>query len=465
MEPRPLHYIAQAVSGELLHGSPGIMAARVCTDSRLAEPGDLFVALAGERHDAHRFLPEVARRGVAAILAERDKFPADFRACAVIAVRNTRRALGELGARYRRDFDLPVIAVGGSNGKTTTKELIASVLCRQKATLWSEASFNNAIGVPLTLLRLERSHQAAVLEAGSNHPGELAPLVQMIAPSHGVITNIGREHLEFFGDLAGVAREEGTMAEGLPAGGTLFINGDDGWAESLARRTCARVVRAGLGAGNDYRAVDIQADETGSVFWVRCRQARLEGKYRIQLLGRHQVANALFALAAGAELELDRAQIERGLALCAPSKMRLQLRDAGGVRVLDDAYNANADSMLAALETLRALPCSGRRIAALGDMAELGDSSGPAHAEVGRRAAELGVDQLFAIGTRSAEMAAAARGGGLRNVVEILDVDDAARAVKDFARPGDAVLVKASRAMRLERITETLLNLGTKHEE
>ena len=227
MEPRPLHYIAQAVSGELRHGSPDKMVARLCTDSRLAEPDDLFFALAGERHDGHRFLAEVARRGAGAIVAERDKLPADFCQCAVIAVSNTRRALGQLAARYRRDFDLPVIAVGGSNGKTTAKELIASVLREQKATLWSEASFNNDIGVPLTLLRLERSHQAAVLEAGSNHPGELAPLLQMIAPSHGVVTNIGREHLEFFGDLAGVAREEGTMAEALPASGTLFLNGDD----------------------------------------------------------------------------------------------------------------------------------------------------------------------------------------------------------------------------------------------
>jgi len=464
MEPRPLHFIAQAVSGELRHGSPGQMSGRLCTDSRQTEPGDLFFALAGERHDAHRFLSEVARRGAGAIVAERDKLSADFRQCAVIAVSDTRRALGQLGARYRRDFDLPVVAVGGSNGKTTAKELIAAVLRQQKTTLWSEASFNNSIGVPLTLLRLERSHQAAVLEAGSNHPGELAPLLQMIAPSHGVLTNIGREHLEFFGDLAGVAREEGTMAEALPPSGTLLINGDDAWSASIARRCSARVVRVGLNEGNEYQALDIQSGETGSVFSVHCRQARLEGEYRIRLLGRHQVANALLALAAGAELGLERAQIQRGLAACAPSKMRLQLLRAGGVRVLDDTYNANADSMLAALETLRALPCPGRRVAVLGEMAELGPSSGPAHAEVGRRAAELGLDQLFAIGTRAAEMAAAARGGGLRNVVEFAEADGAAQAVNDFARPGDVVLVKASRAARLERVTETLLQSRTKNE-
>jgi UDP-N-acetylmuramoyl-tripeptide--D-alanyl-D-alanine ligase len=465
MEPRPLQYIAQAAGGELRHGSPGKMVARVCTDSRLAEPNDLFFALAGARFDAHALLPEAAGRGVGAIVAERAKLPADFDECAVIAVDNTRRALGRLGARYRGDFALPVIAVGGSNGKTTTKELIASVLRQKKRALWSEASFNNEIGVPLTLLRLERSHQAAVLEVGANHPGELAPLLEMTAPSHGVVTNIGREHLEFFGDLAGVAREEGTIAEVLPPGGVLFVNGDDPWSESLARRTCARVVRAGLKEGNDYRASDLSCDESGVVFRVHCRRRQLEGQYRVALLGRHQAANALLALAVGAELELERAQIQRGLAACAAPKMRLQLRDAGGVRVLDDTYNANADSMLAALQTLRDLPCSGRRVAVLGDMAEMGETAGPAHAEVGRGAAALGLDQLFAVGPLAGTIAAAAREGGLRGVVAMPDVDCAARAVRDFVRPGDTVLVKASRFLRLERISDILSQLQTDHEK
>ncbi|MGD1084521.1 MAG: UDP-N-acetylmuramoyl-tripeptide--D-alanyl-D-alanine ligase, partial [Verrucomicrobiota bacterium] len=417
MEPRPLQFIAQAAGGELRHGPPDKMVTRLCSDSRQAGPNDLFFALSGERFDAHSLLPEVARRGVAAIVAERAKLPADFHDCAVIAVDNTRRALGRLAARYRADFQLPVVAVGGSNGKTTTKELIASVLRQKKSTLWSEASFNNEIGVPLTLLRLEHSHQAAVLEAGSNHPGELDPLLRMIAPSHGVVTNIAREHLEFFGDLAGVAREEGAIAECLPASGTLFIHGDDPWSESLARRASARVVRTGFNEGNDYRATRVLCDDEGVTFSVECRQAALRGEYRVRLLGRHQAANALLALALGAELELDRAQIARGLAACAALKMRLRLCDAAGVRVLDDAYNANADSMLAALQTLRDLPCRGRRVAVLGDMAELGRTTGPAHAEVGRRAAELGLDQIFAVGPMASQIAAAARDAGLRGVV------------------------------------------------
>jgi UDP-N-acetylmuramoyl-tripeptide--D-alanyl-D-alanine ligase len=429
---------------------------RVCTDSRLVQPGDLFFALAGERFDAHQFLAGVAQRGASAIVAERCKTLPATGDCPLVLVDNTRAALGRLGARYRRDFSLPVIAVGGSNGKTTTKELIASVLRQQRPVLWSEASFNNDIGLPVTLLKLEKNHQAAVFETGTNHPGELAPLLRMAAPQFGVITHIGREHLEFFGDLDGVVREEGAMAEAIPPQGALFINGDSQWADVLAQRCRNRVVRVGCKEGNDWMADNIRMDDGGAVFSVRCARADFNGEYRIRLLGRHQVGLALFALALGVELGLDRSTIERGLAACAPAKMRLQSWSGGGVRVLDDSYNANADSMLAALQTLRDLPCSGRRVAVLGDMAELGQTSRDAHAEIGLRAAEIHLDQLFAVGRQAGEIAGAARRGGLRAVEEILEVEKAAAAVLQFVRPGDVVLIKASRVAGLERVGEAL---------
>ena len=454
MEPRPLQFIIDATGGELLGGSPAILVSRICTDSRLAGSGDLFFALAGERFDAHSFLPEVAKRGVAAVVAERGKLPGDFNACPVIVVEDTRRALGRLGAAYRRQFDLPIAVVAGSNGKTTTKELIASVLRGQFPALWSESSFNNDVGVPLTLLRLDKTHRAAVLEAGSNHPGELPPLLEMIAPRLGVITNIGREHLEFFHDLDGVAREEGSVADALPTDGVLFINGDDPYADRLAARARCRVVRAGFGPRNDCRAQNIRLDDAGSTFAVRSCYPAYDGDYRIGLLGRHQILNALFAYAVGAELHLERPAVEHGLAGCAPANMRLQMLHPGGVRLLADAYNANADSMLAALDTLRELPCSGRRVAVLGDMAELGERSVDAHREVGRRVAEARLDWLFAVGARARDIADAARGQGMAGVVEIAEVESAARAVREFARPGDVVLVKASRLMRLERIVD-----------
>jgi UDP-N-acetylmuramoyl-tripeptide--D-alanyl-D-alanine ligase len=330
------------------------------------------------------------------------------------------------------------------------------VLRQKFLTLWSEASFNNDIGVPATLLRLEKSHQAAVLEAGTNHPGELAPLVKMIAPKFGVITNIGREHLEFFGDVAGVAQEEGWLAELLPADGKLFLNGDSEWTEKIAARTKVKVVRVGFGEKNDWCAKKIRLDKNGVTFQVAAPKEEFSGEYRINLLGRHQVTNALFAIGLGAELGLDRVEIQDGLAICPPPKMRLNFWEANGVRVLDDSYNANADSTIAALETLCGLPLQGRRVAVLGEMAELGAHSAAAHAEVGRRAAELKLGQLFAIGKMAAVTAQAARDAGLMRVFEFADVEAAMNVVKGFLKPGDVVLLKASRASRLERIAEML---------
>ena len=456
MEARSLKFIAEAGAAEIHNGPADAEIKNLCTDSRLAKAGDLFVALKGDKFDGHDFIAEVAAKGVAAVLLERHKIPVTLPKCPVLLVDDVRAAFGKIAAAYRRQFDLPVIAVGGSNGKTTVKELLASVLRQKLATLWSEASFNNDIGVPMTLLRLEKTHQAAVLEAGTNHPGELAPLVKMIRPQSGVITNIGREHLEFFGDVAGVAQEEGWLAELLPADGKLFLSGDSEWTDKIVARTKAKVIRVGFGEKNDWRAKGIRLDKGGVTFQVAAPQERFAGEYRVNLLGRHQVANALLAIAIGVEFGLERTEILRGLAECRPAKMRLNFWEAGGVRVLDDCYNANADSTLAALETLCGLPLQGRRVAVLGDMAELGAHSAAAHAEIGRRAAELKVGQLFAVGRMAPVTAKAARDAGLTRVIEFADVDAAMKAVRQFLKAGDVVLLKASRASRLERIAETL---------
>jgi UDP-N-acetylmuramoyl-tripeptide--D-alanyl-D-alanine ligase len=460
VEARSLKFVADACEAELSHGEAGSLVKNVCTDSRQAKPGDLFFAIKGEKFNGHDFLNEVAAKGVAAIVIEKSKVqsPKSKTApgAALLAVDDTRIALGKLAAAYRKDFALPVVCVGGSNGKTTVKELIASTLRQKLATLWSEASFNNDIGVPLTLLRMEKSHQAAVLEAGTNHPGELAPLVKMIQPKFGLLTNIGREHLEYFGDIAGVAREEGRLAEVLPANGKLFLNVDNEWSEQIAARTKAKVILVGLAEKSDWRAEKIRLDKNGATFRVQAFREEFCGEYRINLLGRHQVTNALFATAVGEELGLGRAEIQRGLAECRPAKMRLQFWETNGVHILDDTYNANEDSMIAALETLCDLPLQGRRVAVLGDMKELGTHSVAAHAEVGRRAAGLGIGQLFAVGKMAPVMAKAARAAGLARVIEFADVEAATNAVKNFLKTGDVVLLKASRAAGLERIVEVL---------
>jgi len=459
MDPRPLRFVAEACGAEQRAGSPDALVSRVTTDSRQAQAGDLFVPLAGERYDGHQFLSDVAAQGVAAVMVGRAKLalaatlPAGV---GLLVVENTRAALGQLAARYRTDFNVPVIAVGGSNGKTTTKELLASVLRQMGQPLWSEASFNNDIGVPLTLLKLERTHTAAVLEAGTNHPGELAPLLRMMQPRHGLITTIGREHLEFFGDLAGVAQEEGAVAEALPADGTLFINGDNEWTPAIARRSRGAVVQAGFGARNDWRAGQVWVGEEGVRFEVAAPREEYSGEYSLRLLGRHQVTNALLALAAGTELGATPEQARRGLAECAPPKMRLQTWEARGVRVLDDSYNANVDSVIVALAVLRDYPCRGRRVAVLGDMAELGEQTAAGHREIGRYCAEAGVQRLVAVGRWAGETARAAQDAGLRDVREFADVSSAAAAALDIAEAGDVVLLKASRSTGLEKLGQAL---------
>jgi UDP-N-acetylmuramoyl-tripeptide--D-alanyl-D-alanine ligase len=456
MEARDSKFITQACSAVFAGERAQFVARNICTDSRHVREGDLFIALAGDKFDGHDFVAEAIGRGAIAAMINRNRAHNIAEKYPLLVVDDTRKALGRLAAEYRKGFSLPIIAVGGSNGKTTTKELIASVLRQKLATVWSEASFNNEIGVPLTLLKLDSKKQAAVLEVGTNHPGELAPLARLIAPGLGVITSIGREHLEFFGDLSGVALEEGSLGEVVPQDGKLFIPGDSEWANALAKRTRAKVVRIGLGENNDWRAGEIEVDHKGVIFRVKNVTGKHQGSYRIHLVGRHQVVNALFAIAVGAELGLSRSEIQAGLAECQPAKMRMQLWEMKGVRVLDDAYNANADSMRVALEAFLELPCKGRRVAVLGDMAELGRHSEAAHEEVGRRAAELGVGQLFAVGKMASAMARGAREAGLNRVFEFTDVETAAAAVKQFVKTGDVLLLKASRATRLERVSEWL---------
>lgn len=456
MEPRSLRFVAESCYGELKNGSPTTLISRICTDSRAVQPGDLFIALAGERFDAHRFLPEVAEKGVAAIVAEKAKTPSGLNKCPIIFVEGTRKALGDLAAGYRRDFPLPFIAVGGSNGKTSTKDLIASVLAQKFPTLASEASFNNDIGVPMTLLNLHGQHKAAVIEVGTNHPGELAPLLRIVRPRYSVITSIGREHLEFFGDIDGVIKEEGTLAELLPINGKLFVNSESEWVYPIVKRTRVPLVKVGWSDKCDFSARNLRMNEDGISFAVAAPRKEFSGDYQIKLLGKHQVLNALLAVAVGVELGLSRTEIQRGLLECKPAKMRMQLWSFDDIRVLDDAYNANADSMLAALQTLSELPAMGQKFAVLGDMAELGTHAGASHVEIGRRAAELGIHHVITVGKMAGETASGARNAGCRNVFESADVEGAAARLKELLAPGDLVLLKASRSTRLERVGELL---------
>jgi len=459
MEARSLQQLARDCAGTMRGGDAGGVAQRVCTDSRTVKEGDLFVALKGDSFDGHDYLADAAGRG--AVGAVVDSSVADQPLpLPSILVKDTRSALGQLAGAYRRSFEPCVIAVGGSNGKTSTKDLICAVLSQRFATLGSEASFNNDIGVPLTLLRLEREHQAAVFEVGTNHPGELEPLVRIVEPQIGVITSIGREHLEFFGDMAGVCEEEGMLAELLPADGTLYFGADNEWGKEILCRTQATVVRVGFSDGCDWRASDLRLSLKGVSFRVEAPVDGYSARYQVRLLGRHHAVNAMFAIAIGAQLGLTRDEIQQGLERATAPPRRMELRSFGAVRVLDDCYNANADSVGAALRALAELPCKGNRVAVLGDMAELGEHAESAHAEAGRLAAELNLGQLLVIGEMGPVTAAAARQAGLHRVLEFGKMEALSDALQKLVRPGDLVLLKASRRMRLERVAEALCEPG-----
>ncbi|MGB0582758.1 MAG: UDP-N-acetylmuramoyl-tripeptide--D-alanyl-D-alanine ligase [Limisphaerales bacterium] len=452
MRKRNLQFIADATNGKLSGGDPATEVLRICTDSRAVRPGDLFIALKGERFDAHDYLADVTSKGAIALVVETGRGLAET---GVVEVGDTRKALGRIAAAHRAEFNIPVVAVGGSNGKTTTKELIAAVLREMGDIVWSEASFNNDIGVPLTLARLDDEHQAIVQEVGTNHPGEMSALLELVKPHFGVITSIGREHLEHFGDLEGVIKEEGTLAEVLPKDGVLFVDGDGPFASRLAALTNARVVRVGSEAGNDYRFTDVRMTFAGMKFSVSGPNG-LEEEFQTPLLGRHQACNATLALAVGTELGLTSEQSRRALANCTPPRGRLHLWEENGVHIVDDSYNANADSMCAAIDTLSELPVTGRRIAVLGNMAELGEHAEAAHREIGAHAASKGIDMLFTVGGLGYCYAGAARDAGMKVVSEFDETAEAVASLRRVLRPGDAVLIKASRSAALERIAEAL---------
>lgn len=455
MEPVTLQFIAEASKGTFHpHEAGCVRVSGVCTDSRRLRAGNLFLALSGERFDGHDFLKDSGLKKASAVVVSQNRLTDVPQGIPAVSVPNTREALRHIAAAYRNRFSLPVFCVAGSNGKTTTKELLAALLETQFPTLRSQASFNNDIGVPLSLLELDGSHRAAVLEAGTNHPGELAPLVRLIAPRYGVVPQIGREHLEHFGDIDGVIAEESALGEGLPADGVLFLNGDCEAARPLASRTSARVVRTGFDAGNDWQARILENGWTSTRFEVTAPEPEWCGVFEIAVPGRHMVSNAILALAAAAELRVQPEAARKALSQFSGAKQRLQWSEQRGIRWLDDTYNANADSTLAALQTLSELPCTGRRVAVLGDMAELGEQTTEAHREVGAAAHRLGIDLLVCIGHSAGHTADGA--SGLRQVLTFSDVEQAVLALRPLIQPGDCVLAKASRSSRLERLFEAL---------
>jgi len=455
MKPLSIREIRQVVGGKVISQivgrEPAVRA--ICTDTRAMKPASLFIALRGENHDGHDHLAAAAAGGAIAAMVETPP-PQEIPGLLLIQVPNTRTAMGRLATAVRKQLRGKVIAVGGSNGKTSTKHLIHAALSVRLRGSISPKSFNNDIGVPLTIFAADASQDYLVLEMGTNHPGELKVLSDMAKPDLAVITNVGCEHLEGFGDLDGVRREEAAITAGLSEQGLLIVNGDDAGLLEAVGGYRGRRITFGFNQSNDLFPTDIACSAEG----VRFRLNTSRTEVFVPLLGRHTAINALAAMAVARRMGLPDAQILEGLSKATGPEMRLQLQKLGGVTVLNDAYNANPDSMRAAMQTLAELPTNSRRIAILGEMRELGDSAETMHREIGQTAGGHGFDRIIFVGEFAQVMADAAIGAGMaaEHVQMCEDAQQAAGIVSELMADGDLVLVKASRGVRLERVVEAM---------
>lgn len=450
MDATSLQQLAQWANGTLSGGNPGQEVTRICTDSRKLERGDVFLALKGENFDGHGFVERAAAEGAAAAVVETlwtGEVPAEF---ALIRVADTLKALQVIATQYRMSLPLRVVALTGSSGKTSTKDFVAAVLAEQYRVVKTEGNFNNHIGLPLTMLRASASDEIGVFEIGMNHPGEIEPLAAMASPDVGIITNIGTAHIEFMGSRAAIAKEKGMLAEALPDTGFLVLNAGDEFSDSITKRSPAKAITTGIGKGY-LSATVIESGLEGNRFHVKAGTEETE--VMLPVPGIHMIENALLALATGQVFGIPLAVGAAGLAKCQLTKGRLEQKTLAGIHFLDDTYNANPDSMRAALRTLAVLPVSGARIAVLGRMGELGVESERGHRAVGKDAADAGIDWLIVVGGEEAGfLAEAARQGGLKKVDLLPDPEAAAALLADQARPGDLVLVKGSRSARMERV-------------
>lgn len=440
--------LTQVVQGRLQGRDAAVRG--VNTDTRSMKTGALFIALKGKQFDGHTFIAQAREKGASAALLEQtvaDSLPQ-------VEVADARIALGQLAAHWRQRFDGPVIAITGSNGKTTVKEMIASILARSGPVLATQGNLNNEIGVPLTLLGLNADHRFAVIEMGANRPNEIGYLSHLACPQVALLTNAGPAHLEGFGDLQGVARAKGEIFQGVHPGGAAVLNCDDPhftyWRDLAG---ALQVIDFGLARSAQVTAHNLIINTEGSHFNLVTPVGKAD--IQLPLPGRHNVLNALAASAVAIALGLELDQISTALAALSPVPGRLQLREGiGGVRLLDDTYNANPASLKAGLELLAQFP--GERSLVLGDFAELGKEAAALHNEMGRQARAAGVDRLYTLGHLSV-FAAEAFGK------ESLHFSQSRRlltALQREQRPNVTVLVKGSRCMHMEQIVAALCGHG-----
>ena len=444
--------VLKATGGRLAAASGGKLFRGISTDTRKLQPGSLFIALVGERFDGHDFIAQAVAKGAAGVIAGRPVQVPDN--VAVIEVADTLAALQALARFHRQRFLIPVIAVTGSNGKTTTKDMLAAVLSSRFNVLKTEANFNNEIGLPLTLLKLEASHEAAVVEMGMRARGEICQLTEIALPTVGVVTNVGETHMEILGSVENIAMAKAELVEAITHNDLVVLNADDPHVRAMETKTEAKVVFYGLQPEAVVRAENISNsgnDELVTKF--DCCSPRGSFPVVLHTVGIHNVYNALAAIATGWELGLKPAELQAGIGSFVPGAMRLEVKRYGEYTVINDVYNASPLSMAAALDTLAAMT-RGRKIAVLGDMLELGEAAKEAHRRIGRQAAAVGIDIVLTVGELAKHIADAACEDGVKIAQAFAGHQEATLVLRGLLQPGDYILLKGSRGMKMETMLE-----------
>ena len=447
--------IVRGTRGALLGGDLGIGVSGMSIDTRTLNVGEAFFAIRGDRLDGHAFLRDAVGRGAGCLVVDTvpDELPSGV---PLVLVDDTTVALGRLGAWHRARFTIPVAAVTGSNGKTTTKELMAAVLGALGPVLKPESSFNNQWGLPLTLLKLTVEHRAAALELGTNRPGEIAALAAIARPTVAAVTTVSSAHTEFLGSLEGIQEEKSALVRAVPPEGAVVLNADDPRVLAMTTTSRARVWTYSALGPADIRATGIVEDgRRGVGFAIETPDGRRP--VRLRFAGRHNVTNALAAAGIGAALGLGIEQIAHGLEAARPAKGRCVWRTAGTLTILDDTYNANPVSVRAALETLTASAGERRRVVVLGDMLELGPITDAAHREMGAAVAASGAAEFVGLGRACRIAVEAAREAGLEESRHAATFEDTVAHLLKRLASGDVVLVKGSRGMRMERVVDALV--------
>lgn len=462
MDSLSVQEILEATEGRLLRGEPSQRIRSFSTDTRTLKPGDLFIPLKGKRFDGHDFLPEAFAKGAIGALFDTQHPPPPPHPSTLdlvlLQVEDTLQALGEIAKRWRSQFSIPLVAVTGSNGKTTTKEMIRSILAQDRSVLASQGTFNNLVGVPLTLLALAPFHEAVVLELGMNALGEIRRLSEIARPDVGVITNIGEAHLEFLGSMEGVARAKGELLPFLEGEKVAVLNLDDPYCNGLLPQVRGRLLTFGLNEKADLWAGGIRLRKGGGTTFVLYRGEEAV-PVELPATGYHNVYNALAAAAVGCAFDLSLPRIAEGLKRTSLAPMRFERRQLhSGAVLINDAYNANPTSMRAAIETFFHVKEGRKAILVLGDMLELGEASKEAHFRLGQFVARFNPDLLITVGEKSKQIAKGAVASGLpaERVHPLKDRAEARACLHASLSEDTWVLVKASRGMRLEEVMEGL---------